>query len=327
MDPHAKHSLDVYGFRPGAERFPLMVVAVVSYRCNAECGHCPYTHTDIRQQYRDSEFMPLNVFKRLAIEVGSHGAYVRVSGGGEPMLHPNAVELLAFAKRVGCRVGLITNGSAFTEQSSRAILQAGVDLIEFSVDAADAETYEHVRAKLNWQRLVRNVSRMIAMRDELRSPSKIIASGIIQQGVDIADVERYWRGLGVDAFIQRKFLTWGWLDPSMSADKRGFIDPQTTPCPYPFERMGVDARGNVMLCIHDLKVERSGGNIVEHSIQEIWLGDERRRFRELHSALRGREHPLCAECPDWEYRTWTHPYYRVAADAEEARQQRLRGRE
>jgi len=183
--------------------------------------------------------------------------------------------------------------------------------------------YERARAKLNWDRLVRNVTRTIAIRDALQAPSRIIASGIIQQGVEIDAVERFWRELGVDGFIQRKFLTWGWLDTSMSADRRGFIDPQTTPCPYPFERMGVDAKGNVMLCIHDLKVERPGGNITERSIQEIWLSDAMREFRAMHLALRGREHPLCADCPDWEYRTWTHPYYRVAAEAEETRRRRL----
>jgi len=300
-----------------------MVVLVLSYRCNAECNHCPYTHTDIRDRYADAVFMAPDLFRKIATEVGSHGAVLRVSGGGEPMLHPDAVELLQFAKRAGCRVGLITNGSAFTEESSRAILDAGVDMIEFSVDAADAATYTLVRAKLNWDRLVRNVSRMIAMRDELRSGSKVIASGIIQQGVDIERVEQFWRQLGVDGFIQRKFLTWGWLDQSMSADRRGFIDPQTTPCPYPFERLGIDAKGNVMLCIHDLRVEQSGGNVADVSIQDIWLGDAMREFRAMHLALRGREVPLCSDCPDWQYRTWTHPYYRVVDESEQVRQRRL----
>ncbi len=323
MNPDETHTLDSYGFRPGAERFPLMVVIVLLYRCNAECNHCPYTHTDIRDKYADSVFMAPEVFRKIATEVGAHGAVLRVSGGGEPMLHPEAVELLEFAKRAGCRVGLITNGSAFTEESSRTILEAGVDMIEFSVDAADAVTYARVRAKLNWDRLVRNVSRMIALRDHLGSPSKIIASGIIQQGVEIEEVEGFWRHVGVDGFIQRKFLTWGWLDQSMSADRRGFIDPQTTPCPYPFERLGIDAKGNVMLCIHDLRVEQSGGNVADVSIQDIWLGDAMREFRNKHLALRGREVPLCAECPDWQYRTWTHPYYRVVEESEQVRRRRL----
>jgi MoaA/NifB/PqqE/SkfB family radical SAM enzyme len=318
-----RHTLDTYGFRPGAEGFPLMVVLVLSYRCNAACNHCPYTHTDIRDKYADALFMAPDLFRKIATEVGAHGAFLRVSGGGEPMLHPDAVDLLLFAKRAGCRVGLITNGSAFTDESSRAILDAGVDMIEFSVDAADAPTYARVRAGLNWDRLVRNVSRMIALRDSLRSSSKVIASGIIQQGVEIDRVETFWRRIGVDGFIQRKFLTWGWLDRSMSADQRGFIDPQTTPCPYPFERLGIDAKGNVMLCIHDLRVEYAGGNVRDMSIKGIWLGEAMRDFREKHLALRGRDVPLCADCPDWQYRTWTHPYYRVAEESEAVRRRRL----
>ena len=53
---------------------------------------------------------------------GPHGAYLRISGGGEPMLHPQATELLVYAKSNGCKIGLITNGSLFDEENSRALL-------------------------------------------------------------------------------------------------------------------------------------------------------------------------------------------------------------
>jgi hypothetical protein len=43
----------------------------------------------------------------------------------------------------------------------------------------------------------------------------------------------------------------------------------------------------------------------------------------MHLALRGREVPLCSDCPDWQYRTWTHPYYRVVDESEQVRQRRL----
>lgn len=130
-----------YGLRPEAAEFPMMLVLSFVYPCNAECPHCPYTNSNIRDSYKDVPYMPDDVFKKIADEAGQYGAYLRISGGGEPMLHPHAVELLTYAKRVGCKIGLITNGSAFTEKNSRALLDAGVDMIEFSVDARDAETY------------------------------------------------------------------------------------------------------------------------------------------------------------------------------------------
>lgn len=322
---HVVHTQDSYGFRPGAEAFPLMVVVTFAYHCNAACPHCPYTHSNIREKYQDTPFMPSATFRQIADEVGAHGAILRVSGGGEPMLHPQAVELLCYAKQAGCRLGLITNGSAFTENSSRQLLQAGVDMIEFSVDAADAQTYETVRQNLKWSRLVANVQRMLKLRDKLGSSSKIIASGISQKGVDIDEVERFWREeIGVDSFIQRKFLTWGvstQLDYGMSADLMGFIDPQTTPCPYPFERLFVDAMGYIMICVHDIAGNRPVGHLKDSTIQEIWHGPALQDYRQKHLALRGHETALCSACPDWKYRTWGHSYYHVIQNAEKKRHQ------
>ncbi len=60
--------------------------------------------------------MPEAIFKKIADESGPHGAYLRISGGGEPMLHPQATELLVYAKSKGCKIGLITNGSLFNER-------------------------------------------------------------------------------------------------------------------------------------------------------------------------------------------------------------------
>ena len=64
--------------------------------------------------------MPDGNIQKIADESGQYGAYLRISGGGEPMLHPNAVELLTYAKQVGCKVGLITNGSCLNEKNARA---------------------------------------------------------------------------------------------------------------------------------------------------------------------------------------------------------------
>ncbi len=90
------------------------------------------------------------------------------------MLHPKAVELMVYARKVGAKVGLITNGSKFTEDSIRRLLDAQVDMIEFSVDAADPETYVVVRKGLNWEVLLKNVSMTVDIRNKLKSATKII---------------------------------------------------------------------------------------------------------------------------------------------------------
>jgi len=108
-----------------------------------------------------------DTFKIIADQCGEYGAWVRISGGGEPLLHPQAVELIEYAKKAGARVGLITNGSRFTEESSSRMLQANVDMIEFSVDAADPDDYTRVRKGLKWENLVANVKRMVELRNTM----------------------------------------------------------------------------------------------------------------------------------------------------------------
>jgi len=175
-----KHIQNSYGLRPEALEFPMMCVLSFTYVCNAGCPNCPYTNSEIRKDYRDRPFMNADTFKIIADQCGEYGAWVRLSGGGEPMLHAQAVDLMEYAKKAGAKVGLITNGSRFTEVNSRRLLEANVDMIEFSVDAADAETYDRVRKGLKWETLVENVQRMIALRSRLKSATKIIASGVNQ---------------------------------------------------------------------------------------------------------------------------------------------------
>jgi radical SAM protein with 4Fe4S-binding SPASM domain len=319
---NVRHTQAEYGIRPQAVEFPMMCVLSFVYVCNALCPNCPYTNSAIRDDYKDSLIMNADTFKTIADQCGEFGAWVRISGGGEPMMHPQAVELMEYAKKVGAKVGLITNGSLFDEESSRRLLEAGVDMIEFSVDAADPDTYHRVRAGLQWETLVANVRRMVELREQIGSPTKIIASGVNQKGVDIDKVAAYWEPL-VDNFQKRKYLTWGINDPNHSADPAPYLPPEErVPCPFLFERLNIDSRGKVMVCGYDIAARTDMGNIHEQSISEIWHGEGFNHYRELHLQRRGAELELCRNCPDWQYRSWKHNYWKIVKTAEERRKEK-----
>lgn len=318
-----QHVQDTYGIRPEASDFPMMCVLSFVYVCNAKCPNCPYTNSEIRADYKDRPFMNEDTFKIIADQCGQYNAWVRLSGGGEPMLHPQAVELIEYAKRVGARVGLITNGSRFTEASSRRLLKANVDMIEFSIDAADEETYRCVRAGLKWDTLVKNVTRMVALRNELKSATKIIASGVNQEGVDIEAVAKFWAPI-VDNFQKRKYLTWGINDPLKSADPTPYLPPEKkVPCPFIFERLNIDSRGKVMVCGFDIAAVTDMGNVHDKTLKDIWHSEEFEYYRRKHLSGHGDDIELCRQCPDWKYRSWKHNYWKIVDHAEKARQDRL----
>jgi radical SAM protein with 4Fe4S-binding SPASM domain len=313
------HTQQSYGIRPEAKEFPMMCVLSFVYVCNAQCPNCPYTNSNIRADYKDRPFMNEDTFKIIADQCGEYGAWIRISGGGEPMLHPKAVELMEYAKKVGAKVGLITNGSKFNEENSRRLLEAQVDMIEFSVDAADAETYAVVRKGLNWNTLITNVRRMVDLRNKLKSNTKIIASGVNQKGVDIDAVASFWEPI-VDNFQKRKYLTWGINDPSKSADPTPYLPPEEMiPCPFIFERLNIDSRGKVMVCGFDIAAVTNMGNVHEKSIRDIWLGEGFEYYRQMHLQKRANEIELCRDCPDWKYRSWKHNYWKILRNAEAKR--------
>jgi radical SAM protein with 4Fe4S-binding SPASM domain len=262
--------------------------------------------------------MPEEIFKKIADESGPHHAYIRLSGGGEPMLHPKAVELVVYAKKQGAKIGLITNGSRFSRDNLTAMIDAGVDMLEFSVDAGDVETYRSVRPGLDWQTLNKNVKLAMDIRERAGAETKIIASVINQKGVDVEGAESYWSGI-VDKVQVRKYLTWGY-NKDQSADDRPYLpSEQRIPCPWLFERLNIDSRGDVTLCGEDIAFDEKFANIMDRSIKDIWLGPEMSKFRKKHLERRGGDIPICSRCPDWQYRSWQYNYWKVIRDADAVR--------
>ncbi len=318
-----KHLQQSYGIRPEAAQFPMMCVLSFIYVCNARCPNCPYTNSTIRDDYKDALMMSEETFKIIADECGQHGAWIRISGGGEPMLHPKVLPLMDYAKAKGAKIGLITNGSKLTEEASGRLLDAQVDMIEISVDAADPKTYARVRAGLDWDVLLKNVTRLVEMRNAKKSATKIIASGVNQEGVDIEAVAAFWTPL-VDNFQKRKYLTWGINDPSKSADAAPYLPPEEKiPCPFIFERLNIDSRGKVMVCGFDIAAKTDMGNVHEKSIREIWHSEAFEFYRRKHLEKRGDDIELCRNCPDWKYRSWQHNYWKLERVAEEHRRERF----
>jgi hypothetical protein len=67
------------------------------------------------------------------------------------------------------------------------------------------------------------------------------------------------------------------------------------------------------------------GNVHDQPIKEIWHNEKFEYFRTMHCAQRGKEIELCKECPDWQYRSWKHNYWKIVKNAEQKRKEREPG--
>jgi MoaA/NifB/PqqE/SkfB family radical SAM enzyme len=316
-----------YSLTEETKLFPKMVVINTCYPCNAFCPHCPYTPTNskIRMEARAREFpyMPWDVFKAIADEVGKNKAILRFSGAGEPLVHKQCVDYIEYAKSVGCQVGLINNGSLMTEDRARRMLEAKVEMIEFSVDAADPETYDIVRKGLKFEKTLANIKKTVELRNALKTKTRIIASVVDQKIVHhmMDDIVAFWKPI-VDVVQVRKYLTWDVNDLNNSGDVTPYLDPEAA-CPFPFDRLLIDSNGDMRFCVYDIKARTNWGNVLKETISSVWTGPDFDQLRRFHNDREFNRMEICEKCLDRQFRSWDYNYFLLREKAQQALQEKI----
>jgi MoaA/NifB/PqqE/SkfB family radical SAM enzyme len=111
-------------------------------QCNLDCRTCIRNIWDEPQGMMSEE-----VFSRVmeGLRAFSPIPTVFFGGFGEPLFHPNIVEMVARAKARGASVELVTNGTLLTRDISRELLRAGLGMLWVSLDGATPESYADIR--------------------------------------------------------------------------------------------------------------------------------------------------------------------------------------
>ena len=124
-------------------------------------------------------------------------------GLGEPLFHKDTIHWIAQAHAAGARTELITNGTMLTEKCSRALIDAGLDVIWVSIDGATPESYADVRLGAELPKVIANLSRFRKMRQGSHRPHPEIGIAFVAMARNINDlpeVLRIGRSLGAKHF-------------------------------------------------------------------------------------------------------------------------------
>jgi radical SAM protein with 4Fe4S-binding SPASM domain len=220
-------------------------------------------------------------------------------------------DVLLEGKKRGLVFGIITNGSLLVPEKSKALLDAGIDMLEFSVDAGTKEEYEKIRVGLKFETLLKNIDFILNYRDKIKCLTKVVVSIIDQPDrVDVQKAKEFWEAKKVDNVMIRKWLTYGILEEERYS-KEVYLSPKNrVGCPYPWERMVILSNGKVTFCNFDVK-DGDGyymGDINQQSIKEVWGSPKFNQWRELAAKKEFEKIPLCAKCDDWKYKSWQYNY-------------------
>jgi len=300
-----------YGFQSkDAQIFPPMIIVDITNVCNFKCIHCAHRIISKEKGYKPN-FMTFEVFKKIVDEVKDYKfTLFRIASDGESLLHKELLRFIKYAKNNGIQpINLTTNGMLMTENIAEQFIDAGLDMVDVSIDAFRGETYSKIRVRGNFDKVVRNTNALIELKHKKNSPMKIFVS-FVKQKENSSEVEaftKYWEPK-VDKVLIRNFCNIvGMLEENIDDNL-----PERWPCPQFWKRVVITNTGGIRFCVEDWRNQTVIGNIERDPIHDIWTGEKYRRLREIHLKGTYDELPFCKNCTDWAASAWDYGYEKLA---------------
>lgn len=286
------------------DRVPINLDIEATSNCNLKCKMCPRTDMVEDGTFWDVKNFDLDLYKEIVADAATKGlCSIKFNYLGEPLMNPNLVEMIRFAKEHGVvDVMFNTNATLLTEKTARQLIESGLDKLFFSFDSPFREHYNDIRVNANYDKVLRNIRRFKEIREEMGSIKPFTRVSMVYMEENKEEWEAFQELFEplVDAVAYVDYV-----EHTSQKTKDGKTVYQIAPaaktdkkfcCPQLWQRMFIHPDGVVSVCCVDSARELQVGNIHERSVEEIWNGPEYRKLRELHRTGRIEEIPVCANC-------------------------------
>lgn len=252
--------------------------------CDADCPFCPQKKID-----RKPVIMPEATWKKIVDDTRGLGITYRPFLQNEALIDKRLAKIVAYIKQdPTARAEINTNGSLLDEKRGVELIEAGIDIVRFSIDAFSPETFAQCRVGLDYQKVVDNINRFIALVAQ-RGGSVVTEVRMIDMKSnrhEQRDFVDYWSSRADRALIVPLY-NWPWDEGVRVVQK---------PCIKMREEMFFYTDGRAVLCCWDIAGRAVIGDITKESVLDIWNGATRRRFAELLARGDREAILLCSRC-------------------------------
>lgn len=217
---------------------------------------------------------------------------------GESLLHPKLADIMAVLRSHDAQIMLSTNASRLDDRQCDMLIESGLSLLVFSLDAAREETYRRIRLGGDFATVEANVRRFIARRgdgDEPTTQAQLVLSD--QPLAEILEFMWRWAEEGIDTISLKRYSTRGGDLPVPALREASADRDRAQPCLDPWLNVIVRADGSVVPCCADFTGRLVLGSLHEQTLSEIWHGQKAIELRQAHAT--GRDLPaICRACTD-----------------------------
>jgi len=264
-------------------------------RCNLKCGMC------FSRGNRPEGDMSMSLFDKIVSELKTINTVKMVSlnFGGEPLLHPQFIEMVKKVSGNGWGLGFATNGTLLTPKISMALVKHQFTGIDISVDSGIPEKLSRLRPGAKLRVIKKNMETLAKMKEVTGSESPGIGINmLITEKSTIDDIASVMIEFGQ---ITDRIRILPATNPDMTWNPRVLEmfskhdDPNDKWCDSPNKYMGILWNGDVVPCCDDISCKTVMGNIAKSSsIKKVWEGSFYKKLRE-HQDYFAR----CSKCTIW----------------------------
>lgn len=258
-------------------------------KCNARCEFCPQNEI-----MRDPARMPEATWKKIVDDTRGLGITYRPFLTNEPFVDNRMPEIVRYIKSNDptATVEFNTNGELVTEKLGAELLEAGVDIMRFSIDGLSRETYEPSRLGVNYDKVMQRTQHFLKLWDEGGYRGKVFTEvRMIEVPENRHEIEAYkdfW-GPRCSEVLITQLYQWPWTGQLKD-------DVVLKPCLKVLDEMFFYSNGNATICCWDVHERAVIGNVLEQSVLEIWESYAARCLRAvLNDGRRDLIH-LCSRC-------------------------------
>jgi len=208
------------------------------------------------------------------------------------------LEIIKVTKDVGAKsVGFTTNGVLVTKDFFRKMIDAGLNVIEFSFEGTDKGSFEYLRRGAKYEVVEQNILDACAVKVENNYDVNISINIIDNKFTHscLKDFLQKWTKVeGLDRVDIASLGDWvGTVDVSGLQHSQAIKYNVLNVCPAPWFSVVIQYNGWVVPCCTWLY--EPFGNIFQDDLKKIWNGPRFVNFRE--TMLKGRtNHPYCSKC-------------------------------
>ncbi len=161
-------------------------------QCNLRCQMCAIPFRQDGPPYGPLAFMKWETYTRLIDEFTTL-KHLHLQGLGEPMMHPRFFDMVRYAADRGIRVTTNSNFTLLNAKRAESCVTCGLAELHISIDGATAATYERIRVRSHFDKILRNLDLLLdaKQRHNTDAPRLQMVSVIMRQNLhELPDLVR-----------------------------------------------------------------------------------------------------------------------------------------